>query len=153
MKEIPGNGRPSLPPERQNKIVSFLELPDISYCMLGHKDKIYCGKVEGEKVYKSRQYLLWTLLETVELFNQENTDFKLTYYQLQKIIKDEKHLILMGGAKEDDCRCERCENLELLLTTIKKALLKAGREGVAAKFSIDSIDFVSSLVCSLKNFN
>ena len=82
--------------------------------MPGHKDTIYCGKVEGEKVYKSRQYLLWTLLETVELFNQENTDFKLTYYQLQKIIKDEKHLILMGGAKEVDCRCERLNCYSLL---------------------------------------
>ena len=96
-----------------------------------------------EKVYKSRQYLLWTLLDTVELFNQENNDFKFTYYQLQKIIKDEKHLILMGGAKEDDCRCERCENLELLLTSIKKALLKEGRRLLLLSFPL-----IQLILCS-----
>ena len=97
--------------------MSFLECPDISYCKPGRRDTIYCGKNEnGEKVYKPKHYLLWSLKKVVDMFNNEH-DFNITYYNLQKLLKIEKHLLLSSQTLEDDCQCEKCENSELLLTS------------------------------------
>ena len=55
-------GRPTIPEETRKALVSFLERPDISYCKPGRGDTVYCGKNQaGEKNYKSKHYLLWTL--------------------------------------------------------------------------------------------
>ena len=105
--------------------MSFLERPDISYCKPGRRDTIYCGKNEnGEKVCKPKHYLLWSLKEVVDMFNNEH-DFNITYYNLQKLLKLEKHLLLSSQTSEDDCRCEKCENSELLMTSIKGTLIKS----------------------------
>ena len=98
-------------------VMSFLKCPNISYCKPGRRDKIYCGKNKNsEKVYKPKHYLLWSLKEVVEMFNNEH-DFNITYYNLQKLLKLEKHLLLSSQTPEDDCQCEKCENSELLLTS------------------------------------
>ena len=89
-------------------------------------------------------------MDIKELFEKEH-DFDVSYY-LQKIIKDEKHILPAKDAKEDDCRYEKCENLELLLVSIKASLLQAGKENLASRITVDHIDFVSSLVCSIKNY-
>ena len=60
----------------------------------------------------------------VELFNTENPLEKVSYYVVQQIIKNEKHLFKIGESKDDDCRCEKCENVELLLSGIKQSFKK-----------------------------
>ena len=62
--------------------------------------------------------VLWT-----KLFNIENSLEKVSYYAVQQIIKNEKHLFKIGESK-DDCRCEKYENVELLLSGIKQSLKK-----------------------------
>ena len=60
----------------------------------------------------------------VELFNIEKPLEKVSYYGVQQIISNEKHLFKIGESKDDDCRCEKCENVELLLSGIKQSLKK-----------------------------
>ena len=51
-------------------VISFLDRPGISYCKSGRKDTIYCGKdADGENVFQSCRYLLWTFKEFVVMFN------------------------------------------------------------------------------------
>ena len=71
--------------------------------------------------------MLWTLKEVVSMFNSEHDDH-ITYYTVQKIISEEKHLLQSARTPQDDCRCEKCENVELLLKAIKTNLNKAGEK-------------------------
>ena len=66
--------------ETIDRIVAFLERPDISYCKPDRKETVYCGKdLNGVSVYKPKHYLLWTLHETLNQFNPDES-FTLTYY-------------------------------------------------------------------------
>ena len=115
-------GRPTIPEETRKALVSFLERPDISYCKPGRGDTVYCGKNQaGEKIYKSKHYLLWTLKELVEIFNIDNS-IQASYYFMQKTVESEKHIFKIGDTAEDDCRCDKCENVELLLISVKNTL-------------------------------
>ena len=49
----------------------FFERPDITYIKPGRKDHVYRGKVDGEKTYAQKRYLLWTLRELFEILNGE----------------------------------------------------------------------------------
>ena len=98
-------GRPVISAEFKERVINFLERPDISYCKPGRADTDYCGKNNsGDKIYKSKHYLLWTIQDMVELFNIENSLEKVSYYAVQQIIKNEKHLFKIGEGKDDDCR-------------------------------------------------
>ena len=113
-------GRPTIPEETRKALVSFLERPDLPYCKPGRGDTVYCGKNQaGEKIYKSKHYLLWTLKELVEIFNIDNS-IQASYYFMQKTVESEKHIFKIGDTAEDDCRCDKCENVELLLISVKK---------------------------------
>ena len=81
----------------------------MSYCKPGRADTVYCGK--GEKVYRSKHYLLWTIKEALELYNSEHST-KVSYHAVQQVIQDEKHLFKIGETTEDDCRCEKCQKCE-----------------------------------------
>ena len=59
------------------------------------------------------------------MFNSEHD--QISYYTVQKIISEGKHLLQSARTPEDDCRCEKCENAELLLKAIKTSLNKAGK--------------------------
>ena len=89
----------------KDNIIFFLERPDISYCKPGRQDTVYCGKNDkNEKIYRSKHFLLWTIKELVALFNKEH-DFIVTYYSLQQVIKQEKHIFCASETSEEDCRC------------------------------------------------
>ena len=114
-------GHPVISAEFKERVIHFLERPDIP----GRADTVYCGKNNrGDKIYKSKHYLFWTIQDMVEIFNTENPLEKVSYYVVQQIIKNEKHLCKIRESKDDDCRCEKCENVELLLSGIKQSLKK-----------------------------
>ena len=116
---------PVISAEFKERVIHFLERPDISYCKPRRADTVYCDKNDrGAKIYKSKHSLLWTIQNMVELFNIENLLEKVLYYVVQKIINNEKHLFKVGESKDDDCRCEKCDNVELLLSGIKQSLKK-----------------------------
>ena len=85
--------------------------------------------------------MLWTLKEIVSMFNSEHDD-QISYYTVQKIISEGKHLLQSARTPEDDYRCEKCENVELLLKAIKTGLNKAGKNNLSSELSIDSMEFV-----------
>ena len=90
----------------------------------------------------------------VELFNIENLLEKVSYYVVQQIIKNEKHLLKIGESKDDDCRCEKCENVEFLLSGIKQSLKKKnGHNELVLPLKIDPEEFVLENVCSIKNYD
>ena len=56
-------GRPSLVYAKKEKILAFLEQPDISYCSPSRKETAYCGKSDGVKVCHLKHYLSFTYRE------------------------------------------------------------------------------------------
>ena len=85
---------------------------------------------------------MWTIQNMVELFHIENLLEKVSYYVVQKIIKNENHLFKIGESKDDDCRCEKCENVELLLSGIKQSSKKNGHNKLALTLKIDPEEFI-----------
>ena len=86
-------GHPVISVEFKERVIHFLERPHISHCKPGRADTVYCGKNDkNDKIYKSKHYLLRTIQDMVELFNIENLLEKVSYYVVQQIIKNEKHL-------------------------------------------------------------
>ena len=136
-----------------NRIIAFLERPDISYCKPNRKQKVPCEKdLNGESVYKPKHYLLWMLNEILNQFDPDES-FILTYYTLQKIVSEQKHIIHVGKTAEDDCHCEKCENNELLLTALKKNLVSNQMQNFAEMVKIDSASFMESFICTIKSYD
>ena len=75
------------------------------------------------EIYKERYYLLWTLREIQGMFNAEN-DVNVSYHSMRQLVADTKIILICEKMKEDDCRCEKCENVELMLQSFKNVLLK-----------------------------
>ena len=112
----------------------------------------YCGKENGTKVYKLRHYLLNSLKEIVSIYNEEHPDEKpTTYYQVRDIMEKEKHIVLQNVKPDNDCRCELCENAELLLDAAKSHLKKNGKADIAKALLPTPIEILESNVCSVKN--
>ena len=146
-------GWPSVSTEKRDTVKSFPERPDISYCKPGRRDTIYCGKnQQGEKEYKSKHYLLWSFKEIVQMFNAEH-DFEISYHTVQQFVSTEKYFLTANETPDDDWRCEKWENSELLLMAIKASLSKANNHNLASMISDDAVDFVSSVVCSVKEYD
>ena len=107
----------------------------------------------GDKIYKSKHYLLWTFKELVELYNTDHDDGSdgISYYFLRSTVKAEKPIFKVSDTAEDDCRCEKCKNLELLLIGIRRAIHKKNKD-LAKSIHINPETFIAQLVCSAKNF-
>ena len=84
------------------------------------------------------------------MFSSEQDD-QITSYTVQKLISAEKQLMQSSRTPEDDWRCEKCENVELLLKAIKTSLNKARKNNLSSELSMDSMEFVTSIVCSVKS--
>ena len=146
-------GQPNIPKATIDRIIAFLERPDISYCKPDRKETVYCGKyLNGESVDKPKHYLLWTLREILNHFNSDER-FTFTYYTLQKIVSEQKHIIHIGKIGEVDCRFEKCENNELLLTALKKKLASNQIQHFTEMVKIDPPSFKESLICSFRNYD
>jgi len=146
--EKPG---PKRNPDVYKAILDFLYQPDITYCTPNRDDAVYCGKDEnGNSQYKSRRYLLYSILEIVALFNEENEE-KVTYHKVREVINNEKEIIFQGDTPDDDCRCETCENAQLLLDAVKSKLRHSEKGNLAAELPDDPLDVVELGVCSVKN--
>ena len=115
---------------------------------------MYCGKNEmGDKICKSKHYLLWTFKELIELYNADHDDGsdEISYYFLRSTVEVEKHIFKVSDTAEDGCHCEKCENLELLLIGIRRAIHKENKD-LANLIPINPEIFIAQLVCLAKNF-
>ena len=77
---------------------------------------------------------------------------QITFHTIQTFVSEEEHLSA-SSTPEEGCRCEKCENVELLLHSVKKCLAKANYHDLAMASASDAIDFVENNVCSIKEFN
>ena len=140
--------------QQREKVRNFIEQPDISWCSPERDDTIYCGKKDGVKINKAKRYLLNSLREIVSLYNEEHADEKpTTYYQVRDNVEKEKHLILQDKKLDDDCKCEVCENAELLLGAAKTYLKKNEKNEIAKPkvLPATTTEILKSSVCSVKN--
>ena len=71
IKLYDNKGRPKkeLDPDEERWLLEFLDRPDISRQTPGRKDTVYIGKLNGERQYKQKRYLQWTLRELIEIVN------------------------------------------------------------------------------------
>ena len=100
---------------------------DLTYTNPGHADNVYFGKIDGEREYLPRQYLLWSLKDLYDILNgtsasigqappnfQTTFSEKLTFSQLYDFIKNHKQYIYNKNIPHTSCLCDTCENSVLL---------------------------------------
>ena len=66
-------------------------------------------------------------------------------------MEKEKDIVLQNMKPDDDCRCEVCENAELLLDAAKSHLKKNGKADIAKALLPTPMEILESNVCSVKN--
>ena len=83
-------------------MIEFLSRSDMTYTNPGRQDNVYIGKVHGEQKYLPRQYLLWTLKDSLDIINgselhssnlMSNFLEKLRFSQLCDFIKSHKQFV------------------------------------------------------------
>ena len=109
-------------------MLEFLGRSDITYTNPDRKDTVYVGKINGERNYLPRQYLLWTLQDLLDIANgsseslslQNSQSFvstfseKLVFFQLYDFIKSHKQFVYNKNIPHSSCLCDICENVAML---------------------------------------
>ena len=84
---------------------------------------IYIGKVDGERSYLPRQYLLWTLKDLLDIIDGSeihSPNFvstfseKLSFCRLYDFIKGHTQFVYNINIPHTSCLCDTCENIVLL---------------------------------------
>ena len=123
MHENRGRPRKELSEEKKDWMIEFLSRSDMTYTNPGRQDNVYIGKVDGERKYLPRQYLLWTLKDLLDIINGSelhSSNFvstfseKLSFSQLYDFIKSHKQFVYNKNIPHTSCLCDTCENIVLL---------------------------------------
>lgn len=128
LHEHRGRPRKLLTQEKKDWMYDFLSRSDMTYTNPGRKDTKYIKKVNGERTYLPKQYLLWTLRDTLEIINGESSKFydsfseKLSFAQLYDFIKTNKQFVFNNKIPQSSCLCETCENIVLLAKGLNRNL-------------------------------
>lgn len=151
-------GRPAtniLSEDQREWLVAFLDRIDISRQTPGRKDHVYVGKVDGERKYLQKRYLLWNLRDLLEVANgsdllhEEGNTFtakfgkKLKFSQLYQFLKLHKEYKWNRDLPHESCTCEVCENTRLLTTAINRKIrvadnkLPTSAKEIVEQFSCD----------------
>lgn len=95
--------------EQEEWLMEILERPDMTYMNPGRKDNVYVGKVDGERRYLQKRYLLWSLRDTWEIINGQYECFKelfdgnLSCSKFYNFIKRKKEIIYQQDIPEASC--------------------------------------------------
>ena len=113
----------------------YMERPEMTYINPGKKDHVYVGKIDGKSSFVQKQYLLWTLRDTLDIINgneleggSNETSFNgrfgkmLSFGRLYNFFKVHKQYVWNRDIPESSCLCEICENACLLAKGINKHL-------------------------------
>lgn len=128
-----GRPRKDLDEEEKQWLIDFLSRADLTYTNPGRKDNVYIGKVDGEKVFKQKLYLLWNIKDVLNIANGSgkikvpDTFFhkfekELTFSQLYDFLKAHKEYAFNKNIPHGFCLCEICENATLLAKALNKVL-------------------------------
>ena len=107
----------------KRKLDKFLSQIDISFTLPGWNNQVYLGKGDdGKHKYQTKKYLLQSFQELATLLKQEEDDnlSSVSFTMLYWYISCHKEYFGRSKIHQVNCLCPVCENLELLLTGIKK---------------------------------
>ena len=102
--------------------MEFLNQCDIRETSLGCKNHVYFGKFNGERKYKQRQYLLWTLRDILSMAisntsSEQSFEIRfgreLIFSQLYDSLKLHKEYTFNSNISHTSRLCEICENSSL----------------------------------------
>ena len=160
-KSTSKRGRPSdlLNDEQEEWLVNFLDRDDISRQTPGRKDTVYIGKVNGEKRYLQKRYLLWKIRDLLDIANGSEDLFisdtygmefgsNLKFWQLYKFLKKHKEYKWNRDICHESCVCEVCENSRLFLKAVNKKLKKD-----APKFPTTAREIAEDYSCNRDNLD
>ena len=88
----------------------------------GKKDNVYVGKVDGERRYEPKRYLLWPMRDILNILNMSDAeesyvqafDDKLSIRMLHRFLSEHKQYIYDKGIPHNTCLCQICKNTVLL---------------------------------------
>ena len=112
--------------DHEHWLLEMLERPDRAYTNPGRKDNVYIEKIDGERCYVQKRYLLWNLRDASEILNGQKESFKekfgepLTFTKFYQFIKKKKQFIFQQDILDTLCLCEICENATLVAKAIRK---------------------------------
>ena len=69
LKETRGRPRKNLSDDKKAWLIQVLGRSDLTYTNPGRADNVYIGKIDGERQYLPRQYLLWSLKDLHDILN------------------------------------------------------------------------------------
>ena len=108
------------------------------------------GKVNGQKIFRQKQYLLWTLNDLLNIANgcstanveSNNTfvgnfDHKLSFRQLYEFIKQNLEYVFNRDIPHATYLCEICENAVYFMKGLNN-LLPTNALDIVQRFSCDS---------------
>ena len=64
-----GRPRKDLNKEEKDWLIEFLSRADLTYTNPERNDNVYIGKVDGEKVFRQKMYLLWNIRDILDIAN------------------------------------------------------------------------------------
>ena len=64
-----GRTKQDLDADEKSWLIDFLDRQGIMYTTPGKRHQVYMGKINGEKVYETKKYLLWTLNDLLDILN------------------------------------------------------------------------------------
>ena len=110
--------------------------PDNSSQTPGCKDTVYAGKLNGERQYKQKRYLQWTLQEILEIVNgssevQQTIDESfparfenkiVAFRMLYNFVNKHKNYKFQRDNPHESRTCEICENIHLFIMSINRNL-------------------------------
>ena len=103
-------------------------------------------------MFKPKHYLFHTIRKVVAAQNKEHQE-PITYYQVRDVIANERNIVTQALTPVDHCRCEMCENGELLLEAIKLHFRKVKQQELADDLPSEPLALVELCVCSFKNYS
>ena len=152
-----GRKKQDLSEEEESWLRKFFGRPDITYVTPGKNDQVYMGKVNGQKFFRQKQYLLWTLNDLLDIANGcsatnvesndtfvGNFDHKLSFRQLYEFIKQNKEYVFNRDIPHATCLCEICENAVYFMKGLNNWLPKSSEQlptnphDIVERFSCDS---------------
>ena len=144
-----GRKKKELTEEQYNWLTEFLLKPDMTYTNPGRKDMVYTGKVNGQSVYKTKHYLLWSLNDALRIVNEDvdgnykdKFGEKLPFSLFYRFIKREKQFYYNNKIPHSSCLCDVCENASLLAQGIARkgvdGVVPTNPHEIVEKFSCDS---------------
>ena len=74
-------------------------------------------------------------------------------FAVQQYVANTKNIFTSEKTPEDDCSCHKCENVELMLISMKNTLLKHILDAFVSKVKPNADLLIATLVCSVKNYS